>query len=74
MLARTTYFGLDVLQASTVYGKGQYLPLDQKLMEHLIKCIHVHFFRELSPQEYREKIRPKVVQSLGGLCRRSRGD
>ena len=65
LLARYTFFGDDILQDSTLKGKGKRPGLDKTVIDLLMSTIHNrHPFSLMSATEFRTKIRPKVERAL----------
>ena len=65
LLARYTFFGDEVLQESTLKGKGKRPGLDTSIFDSLVSTIHNrHQFSAMSLEEFRRKIRPKIERSL----------
>ena len=64
LLARCSFFGDDVLQVSTLKGKGNRRGLDPHKLESLLSEIHKRAFSEMSRDEFSYKIQPKVERAL----------
>ena len=65
LLAQHTFFGDEVLQESTLKGKGKRPGLDPSIFDSLVSTIHNrHPFSAMSLEEFRRKIRPKIERSL----------
>ena len=65
LLARYSFFGDELLQGSTLKGKGSRPGLDPNIIDTLMAVIHnEHPFSLLNMTEFRQKIRPKIERSL----------
>ena len=64
LLARCSFFGDDILQVSTLKGKGNRRGLDPYKLESLLSEIHKRAFAEMSRDEFSYKIQPKVERAL----------
>ena len=60
LLVRCSFFGDDVLQVSTLKGKGNHRGFDPHKLESLLSEIHKRAFSEMSRDEFSYKIQPKV--------------
>lgn len=63
LLARCCFFGDDVLQISTLKGKGNRRPLDTHKLESLMSTIHEQL-PSMSMEEFCATVRPKVERAL----------
>ncbi len=70
-LARSTYFGVEVLAGSTVSGSGALRPLDPGQLQAMRQAIRNKFPDE-SPTEF-ESIWAKCVDSVSRVCNYVRG-
>ena len=65
LLARYTFFGDEVLQESTLKGRGKRRGLDPHIIDSLVSTIHNRRpFSVMSLAEFRKNVRPKIERSL----------
>ena len=64
LLARCSFFGDDVLQVSTLKGKGNRRGLDPHKLESLLSEIHKRAFQDMSREEFSSNVQPKIERSL----------
>ena len=65
LLARYTFFGDELLQESSLKGKGKRPGLDPKVLDSLVATIHNrHPFSMMTLSDFRNKIRPKIERAL----------
>lgn len=65
LLARCVFFGDDVMQGSTLKGKGNRPGLDPHKLEALMSVIHERpAFRNMSKEEFAANVQPRIERSL----------
>ena len=72
LLARCCFFGDDVLQQSTLKGKGSCRALEPHKLELLLSEIHKKAFAHISRDEFGIKIQPKIERALRDYLKPSR--
>jgi hypothetical protein len=71
-LARQVFFNDEILRTSTVFGKRNFRPLESNRLNVLLTIVHEEIFRNVSPSDFNENIRPRIISILSSLCRRLR--
>lgn len=70
ILARDSYFGINILCKSTLGGKGGQQALDSAKISSLLSVIHNDAaFSELSKEEFSKLIKPKVLGAIRHQCK-----
>ena len=65
LLARYTFFGDELLQESSLKGKGKRPGLDPNVLDSLMLTVHSkHPFSILTLADFCKKIQPKIERSL----------
>ena len=72
LLARCCFFGDDVMQQSTLKGKGSRHALEPHKLESLLLEIHKKAFSHISRDEFGIKIQPKIERALRDHLKPSR--
>ena len=70
LLANESFFGANVLQQSTVTGKGKSKALDSAKMSSLLSVIHASpAFCKMSKEEFSSKVKSKVIKAIAHHCK-----
>ena len=72
LLARCSYFGDDVLQVSTLKGKGNRRGLDTHKLKSLLTDVHGKAFPYMSQEDFTAKVQSKIEQALRDYLKPSR--
>lgn len=74
LLARCSYFSDDILQSASLKGKGRgnRPGLDPQKLNSLFTDIHCQAFRNMTPEDFGAKIKPRIEQSLRDYLKPSR--
>lgn len=72
LLARCSYFGDDVLQVSTLRGKGNRRGLDPHKLKSLLTEVHRKAFPLLTQEDFMAKVQTKIEQALRDYLKPSR--